>query len=116
MIELNDLSKELTEVMDSDLGLVVGGGIFDPAPSPPSVEIPFGNGFSTTLPTSGSIDPAYILQVPLLNYNIGNGSTISAAGDGTLGVTTNQGPLSVTASGNPGNGSTGIKASFGIRF
>ena len=26
MIQLNDLSKELTEVMDSDLGLVVGGG------------------------------------------------------------------------------------------
>ena len=29
MIQLNDLSKKLTEVTDSDLGLVVGGGIYD---------------------------------------------------------------------------------------
>lgn len=28
MIQLNDLSKELTEVQNSDLGLVVGGGSF----------------------------------------------------------------------------------------
>ena len=123
MIQLNDLrkqQKELIEVPNDELRSVVGGGdlgvggVFPTPIVPPSVDIPIGAGFGVTLPTSGSIPPEYILQVPQLNYDIGKGSTISATGDGTFGVTVKKGPTEVTASGNSSTGQTALR--FGIRF
>jgi hypothetical protein len=124
MIQLNDLREELVEVPDNELGLVVGGGLddvvggvdFRPSPSSPTVDIPIGGGVGVTLPTSGSIPPEFALKVPQLNYNIGNGTTVSANGSGTFGLTVEKNPFTVTASGNPSVGSTGIKFGYGINF
>ena len=129
MIQLKDLDLEMTEVLDGELGSIVGGdsisegtlGAFSytkPSdnPNPGTAEIPVGNtGFGIVLPTSGSFSTTNILQVPQINYNT-PGLTIGGSGDGNFGFTANQGSIKTTFGGNPSTGSLGIKIGTSFRF
>lgn len=121
MINIYELEKDLTNVGNDELGSVLGGqdvgGVFPTPAVTPSVNIPVGQtGFSVDLPTSGSFQTSDILKVPQLNYDIGGGTTLSASGSNTFGVTKKIGPAEVTGAENPSTGSTGFKVNFGIRF
>jgi hypothetical protein len=128
MIQLKDLDTGLTEVLNSELGSIVGGdsisegtlGAFSYKNSSESnsgtAEIPVGStGFGIVLPTSGSVSPTNILQVPQINYNT-PGLSIGGSGDGTFGFTANQGSIKTTFGGNPSTGSLGIKVGTSFRF
>lgn len=120
MIQLNDLTKELTEVTNSDLGLVVGGGSMWPSNE---IRIPI----SSFLPSqstqtqigSGSLGFSYQgnldnLSVKGLSGSFRSGATTyTADGQGTLGFSTSNGnSSSVSATYNPWSRDISANANF----
>lgn len=92
MIQLNDLSKELTEVMDGDLELVVGGGSFNKRGFI-GLDGANGQGFSATWKIKDTA------------------TTLGGTSNGTLSADTNLNPnLQLTGAVNVGNGAYNANA------